>query len=472
MVGRSGAVLFWFLAGATAAQERLPPLTAEQQEAARILALAEKHVQHGRYGAAVSAYRELASHFAGLPEGEVGRRRSAPSAFLGWADVVRHGPSANRADIVIMGDGYTLDHQAAFDRLADDIVPLFERQRTIREYFEYLNFLRANLVSADAGVDEYGREYDTALDGRTLGTIQGHVGVDRGRVFEMLGQMPEHDGLAVVFVRRGQHGTGGGGVATIGGRADNTVLHEFGHALAGLGDEYTAATTHRPRAPREAPNLSTTGSRDEVPWRHWLEARVPGIDVYEGAAGQVKGAFKPTTRSCMMDNGEFFCPVCREAMVLAIHRYVDPIDGCSPFGHEFHSAEQLLLASPLRFEVRVLLPRTHEPELRWYVVPEQSAPPPPQLGMSGVQDRRGRGRLGVIEQDPVKTVRFVRRPLHEFELDPGDYPPGRYRVVCRVIDTTLLPGEQWPWVLKDEWHLLASERAWWVQLGEPGKDTE
>jgi hypothetical protein len=42
--------------------------------------------------------------------------------------------------------------------------------------------------------------------------------------------------------------------------------------------------------------------------------------------------------------------------------------------------------------------------------------------------------------------------------------------VCRVTDTTLLPGEKWPWVLKDEWELLRSERCWWVQVLEPERE--
>ena len=46
--------------------------------------------------------------------------------------------------------------------------------------------------------------------------------------------------------------------------------------------------------------------------------------------------------------------------------------------------------------------------------------------------------------------------------NPAGRKPGRYRVVCRVRDTTLLAGEEWPWVLRDERHLLRSERAWWV----------
>ena len=37
------------------------------------------------------------------------------------------------------------------------------------------------------------------------------------------------------------------------------------------------------------------GEEARVPWVHWLEAKHPGVGVYEGAAGRVKGAWRPTT---------------------------------------------------------------------------------------------------------------------------------------------------------------------------------
>ncbi|MEO6710412.1 MAG: M64 family metallopeptidase [Planctomycetota bacterium] len=137
-----------------------------------------------------------------------------------------------------MGDGYELSHMKAFDKLAGDIPPLFERKEPFHEYWSYFNFLRASLVSGENGVDGFGREYDTALDAKTLNTFAGHVGIDAARVRMVLEQIPEHDGLAICFVKNGVAGTGGGGFATIGGRSADTTIHEWGHAFAGLADEY------------------------------------------------------------------------------------------------------------------------------------------------------------------------------------------------------------------------------------------
>ena len=56
----------------------------------------------------------------------------------------------------------------------------------------------------------------------------------------------------------------------------------------------------------------------------------PGIGVYRGGVGCLKGAWRPNTTTCLMHKGREFCTVCREALVLRIYRYVDPIDGVRP----------------------------------------------------------------------------------------------------------------------------------------------
>lgn len=451
------------------------PAAEDPPEAVELFEKAEAHVVKGRYERAVRTYMRLAEEFPGTEVGRMAERRARPSAFLGAVDLVRHGPSSNRVDVVLMGEGYELRHQDMFDDLAEGIPEAFERQRALGEYFSYFNFVRANLVSAESGVDGFGREYDTALDGRTLGTDAGHVGIDPGRVRVMLDELPEHDGQAIVFARLGVLGTGGGGIATIGGQSIRTVIHEFGHSFVGLGDEYDSRT-HDRGAVRNAANVSNTDDPEQVPWRHWLEAKVKDVGIYEGAAGQVRGAWKPTPGGCVMDSGEFFCRPCREALVLRIYGLVDPIDACEPAAHERRSEESIELAADdeLELTVTVLQPEDHDLEARWWVLPEAEAPQGPSSsptrgGRYGrrATDRRGRGKLPALSPEPAHEDDDPdRHGVHAFELDAGDLEPGRYRVVCRVRDTTLVGRDRVPWVLRDEDGLLESERAWWVRVAE------
>ncbi|MBK7876085.1 MAG: hypothetical protein IPJ77_10075 [Planctomycetes bacterium] len=437
---------------------------------------AEELARTGRYADARLAYQRVTERFPDSVVAKEAKERSKPSAFLGWADVVRNGPSKNRVDVVLLGDGYELEHLKAFDKLAGDIPPLFERQETFREYYAYFNFLRGACLSADSGVDGFGREYDTALNGHTTGTFAGHVAVDGEVVRRVLGKIPDTDGLAIVFVKTGVLGTGGGGIATIGGREVRTVIHEFGHAFGGLGDEYQTAQSHAQGSGpvHGAPNVSGTEDPKAVPWAHWLAAKHPGVGLYEGASGRPKGAWRPTSTGCVMDSAEAFCVVCREQLVRSIYAIVDPIDACTPEPMKRGSAASLALGEAgLEFKVEVLRPSTHAIEVRWWVLPEGALPKSGEgasrtddEGVASGGERARRGPLTPIAERPAQEVLANTAGKHAFRLQRSDLKPGRYRVICRAKDATKLRGERFPWVLSDPEGLLESERAWWVEVRE------
>jgi hypothetical protein len=291
----------------------------------------------------------------------------------------------------------------------------------------------------------------------------------------MLDELPEHDELAIVFVKTGVSGTGGAGIAAVGGRGIRLTIHEWGHAFGPLADEY-ATHTHNRGAPASGINVSISEDPKEAPWGHWLEARVPGIGLYEGACGQVRDAWRPTASGCIMNEGEVFCPVCREALVLRIHSLVDPIDHHYPPTVPVEAGVALLMRDEaLTFEVRTLLPDSHELEVRWWVLKETEAPR--RGGSAGdgrygraeptFGDRRDRGPFHDVPVEPVSVSRHDKTGEHRFVLKPNDLEgPGRYRVLCRVRDDARPRGERRPWVLADPHHLLQSERGWWVELRE------
>jgi hypothetical protein len=457
-----------------------------EDKAVRMLEKAERRAVQGKFDEAHALYRRLAKQFPGTPQGAIGERRGQPSAFLGEGDVVRNGPSENRLDFVLMGEGYQITEMAAFAKLAEDVPDVFERDEVFGEYYRYLNFLRADLVSADNGVDGYGRDYDTALNGKTLGTFAGHVGIDRKAVREMLQEMPVQDGQAIVFAKLGILGTGGGGVATIGGRNMATMIHEIGHSFGGLSDEYTALQSGRSKdaKPTRNTNIATSEDPDKSPWSHFLKAKVRGVGMHPGGAQFVKGAWRPTAAKCAMAAGGSFCPVCREELVLRIYSYCDPIDAAEPEAHLFDGDVDLPIGrSGISFEVTVLQPTSHELEVDWWVLPEGKAPRPIDVS----KQKRKRARKGEsvatvksqvstgpggrrvappvpIQSKPAKSTHPNHDGVHKFRVNARDVGPGRYRVVCRVHDTTEVRGSRAPWVVKEDGGFLTSTIGWWVRL--------
>ena len=448
-----------------------PAALQENEDPAALFVKAEALACRGRHEDARELYEHIAEEHPGSPEGPRAAARAAPSALLGSCALVAHGPAANRVDVVILGDGYELGHQRAFDELAEDVPPLFERVEPFREYWEYLNFARGVCVSAEAGVDGFGREYETLLGGFTRGTDSGHVSVDFGRVQSVLADIPHSDGIAIVFVKLGILGSGGLGVAVIGGRDARTAVHEFGHAFAGLGDEY-ATHTHVRGVVRDNVNVSSTDDPERVPWRHWLEARHPGVGVYEGASGQAMHAWRPTASGCVMNDGEAFCPVCREALVLRIYSIVDPIEETVPLAPPPGIEEPILLVEdPVELRVRTLRPASHDLDVRWWVEPveepasgEIPLPTREPVFRSTGTDRLQRGPLPAIEAKPRESRGVGRDGVATLRLTKDDLAPGRYRITCRVQDSTELRGEKFPWVLRDERGLLESERVWWLEV--------
>lgn len=440
-------------AGTAAAQN--PDDSKAQAEFAR----AEKAVADSKYTAAWSLYRQLARKYPHSAWGKLAALRTEPTAYLGHGMLQQNGESRNRVDVVVMGDGYQLDDQNEFEDVARSVVDVFRNHKTLGEYFGYHNFVRVNLVSKDQGVTGYGRTKDTALGGFIAGSVQGQVGVDQRKAQSVLDQLEQHDGYAIAIVKAGSMGTGGGGIAAIGGRADDTLVHEWGHAFGGLSDEYSTFTGHR-GSPRNTANVSNTDDETQLPWRHFVVAGVPGVGAYCGADGRIKGAWKPTSGGCTMESGTQFCPVCREAMVLQIYRRVDPIEAHEPATvHDRRHA----LRDPdgVRFAVTVMEPKTHRLDVVFHVLPAGAAVRP--TDDARLPDRNRRGRLQAIA-GKGEAATYVGRGRYTFRVSTRALEPGTYQVVCRVRDDSKPAGQAWPWVLKDDQELLQSERIWWLEV--------
>jgi len=433
-----------------------------------MLERAEQLVRDGHHTEARALYARIGSEHPDTPSGTEAAWRSTPSAYLGWVDVVRNGPSANRLDLVLMGDGYEVESLDQFAKVSAEFWPYFERLAVFEEYASYFNVLRAVHVSKESGVDGVDRDYDTALGGSVGTSEAGHACVDASLVNQTLARIPGTDGHAVVYVRNGVSGSAVDGIAALGPQDMRVLTHQLGHSIGRLADEYSTPERRCPANMVDGPNVAERSDPLATPWKHWIEAKHPGVEMFEGAGGRRKGAWSPTLGDCAMAQGRGFCLVCREAIVLGIYATVDPIEACKPAVQPPGIKEPYVLgASGLKFQVEVLRPATHALEVRWWVLSEAETPVAGKARVSAALDRSARGPLAQIALGPKAVVRNEAAREHEFALAPGDLAPGRYRVVCRVEDATRIPGDKWPWVLSDPRGLLQSERVWLVQVKAP-----
>ena len=430
-----------------------------REEAQAAFERAALHGAEGRYQRARAGFRRVVTRYPDTPAAREAQKRLAGNDLFSFGDLVRHGPSDARIDVLVLGDGYTLEQQDAFDDVAHDLPRLFERSLVFGAYYPYFNFLRGNVISSESGIDGYGRDASTALGGRALEHANvPHAVVDHGRVRDVLARIPESEGLALVVVQRGEGGTGGDGVATVGGRSFDRVLHVFGHAFADLGDEFADDQGFRHRVGTTRVNVSLVDDETRVPWSHWIEAGTPGVGTYEGAAGQVRGLWRPRASGCIMNDGErFFCEPCREAIVLAIYERLDPILFFGTQDRALGVEDRIVLREPLEIRAELLQPTTHGLEARWYAVPEIDAPP----FRAETRPRSRRGPLAPIEVEPLAVQKRVRNGEARLKLLPWRLEPGPYRLVLRVTDPArpAAHASRERWVLKDDRQLLHAERA-------------
>lgn len=137
---------------------------------------------------------------------------------------------------------------------------------------------------------------------------------------------------------------GGGGIYNFyctvnnkGKKSDYVIVHELGHLMAGLGDEYfTSEVSVRDYYPEGIepvePNLTTLVAFEKK-WKDMLDSVTPIptpdkkqynniLGVYEGGGYVAKGVYRPW-RNCTMKDPIYnnFCPVCTKTIIETINFY-------------------------------------------------------------------------------------------------------------------------------------------------------
>ena len=238
------------------------------------------------------------------------------------ADVVtiqQAGAPGSRYDLVFVGDGYTAAEQSLFHtqvvaRWAQ--LTAVEPFRTLKDKF---NVWQVNAVSAESGSDNdptQGVERDTALDGEFwCGGLDRLVCVDETVAKDYAALAPGADQVLILVNSTTYGGSGGSVTVSSGGNAlsGDIVVHELGHSIGGLADEYGGDTGTYPGDEPAGPNASVadeaTMRAQNLKWSSYLGKPTPDggvIGTYEGAAYYDHGVYRPSEDSMMRSLGNEF----------------------------------------------------------------------------------------------------------------------------------------------------------------------
>ncbi|MBW1854103.1 MAG: carboxypeptidase regulatory-like domain-containing protein [Deltaproteobacteria bacterium] len=288
-----------------------------------------------------------------------------------------HGNDSNRMVLVIMGDGYT---SLELDDYHQDVKLIIDEIFNASPWAEYKNFInvyRIDVVSNESGADHPSSNIyvDTTLDATydTYG-ISRLLTVDDAKALDYASLVPTFDAVMVI-VNDPQYGGSGGATMVLSNheKSGRIALHEAGHLIGDLADEYETPYPGYPEGDSE-PNVTYQTELGYIPWKNWIESSTPlptsetggdfEVGIYEGARYRSTGIYRPTYNSIMRSLSAPYGPINSEAVVLSLYNYVDPIDDYTPdLNNVFLSSEY----SVLKFNVDLVNSSNDDIGIGWEI---------------------------------------------------------------------------------------------------------
>lgn len=252
------------------------------------------------------------------------------------ADVValqQTGPSDKRFDLVFVGDGYTAGQLPLLRSHAESKWAEVASVEPFKKHKNYFNVWLVNVISTDSGVDNdpnQGISRNTALDmGFWCSGIERLLCVNQSKALAYAANAPAVDQVMALgnSTMYGGAGYTTGGLATAsGGNAlsGQVAIHEFGHSIGKLADEYFSPGSYsgpEPNWPNASIYPSAQMAQLQTKWHSYLGRSTPDggvIGAFEGANQCATGIYRPSENSLMRTLGKPFNLVGLDIMDAAI----------------------------------------------------------------------------------------------------------------------------------------------------------
>ncbi len=248
--------------------------------------------------------------------------------------VLSNGTTQSRYDMVILGDGYQSTEQWRFDQdVQTFLTALFQKQpyQTFASYYNVHTVFRASVDSGADRPDENPPVYKNTVYNSTYD----YGGTDRCLYVQNTSQAladaslaPANEGRILVMVNDSRYG---GCAATFavsynGSSMTEVQIHELGHSLGQLADEYDYPNNTYTGSEPSAVNITTSPTGQK--WSVWHGT--DGISAFQGAGYYLFGLYRPKANCLMRNLGAALCRVCQESITKVTNSVVDTIVSTSP----------------------------------------------------------------------------------------------------------------------------------------------
>lgn len=253
------------------------------------------------------------------------------------------GPADSKLDILFIPDGYTKNEAKQLAADMQRAYAYMTSYRPLKKFKSEINFRYVELFSEESGTDDPNQNIykNTAIDAsfNTLGSDRYLMTESVFKLHDIAANAP-YDQIIIV-VNSNKYGGGGiynyYSISTINNVSSRFVMnHEFGHAMAGLADEYEGGVTYdqctKPLTEPWQPNITSLVNFDNK-WADLIRKKTPvptpatkkfaqKTGVFEGANYCRSYYYRPamdcTMRSVSEDN---FCKVCTRAIIQMLNFY-------------------------------------------------------------------------------------------------------------------------------------------------------
>jgi hypothetical protein len=231
------------------------------------------------------------------------------------------GESSNKLDIVFIAEGYTKDEMDKFEKDANKFADYLFEYDPFSKYKDQINIWGVKAISKDSGTDIPGDSIwkSTALNSNyyTFDSERYLMTMDYKSVRSYASNVPYDQ----IYILVNTEKYGGGAIynyynctAVDNETSKKIFIHEFGHGLVGLADEYyTSDVSYQEYYPLDVepwePNITTLVNfekkwKDLIKENDKIPSSIEGKDkldtgVYEGGGYVAKGVYRSTPSSLM-----------------------------------------------------------------------------------------------------------------------------------------------------------------------------
>lgn len=264
-----------------------------------------------------------------------------PINSSGRGRTIRGRSSGEGVHLVILGDGYRADQQQQFRAHAEALIKQMQADIGMLAHFSAWSVHMVETPSIDSGIDdEHGTDIrDTVFNtGYSCKDVQRLICGDRTEMYAVaIDEYPNFDQVVVLVNDARYGGSGGIDIAIASTGSMEIALHEMGHSIAGLADEYVDNYIPGASIPLfvegRFANVSASNDPNVVPWRHWFSntnsqtgVEAPtGVGVFEGAYYRSTGFYRPSVDSLMRSYDGVLGPVNGEQWALSVYSMANPV---------------------------------------------------------------------------------------------------------------------------------------------------